>query len=207
MARARSSNKGSDPSLALQAAKAFLHQSMQFTNQMPDSVREPPTLLSRNIGGLVVAATTLALATELHLKALLMLVCGKVPQTHHLWSLFKRLPIELQLGIDNEVEERFNALPNKVVAIEVALSLATASEVPPDDALPAPPTDLKSVLIRSSDAFVTWRYLHEQGEQGKHVFLALEFTRLGILCKVLGEVVELGMKNGTIEVTLLTEKL
>ena len=44
--------------------------------------------------------------------------------------------------------------------------------------------DLKSVLIRSSDAFITWRYIHEGGKEGEYVKYDYEFYRLELICDI-----------------------
>ena len=45
-------------------------------------------------------------------------------------------------------------------------------------------TDLKSVLIRSSNAFITWRYIHEGAKKGEYVKYDYEFYHLELICDI-----------------------
>jgi len=129
----------------------------------------------QDFGGLISSATILALTVELCLKALRILSGMNVPDTHHLWSLYKRLPQELK----NSVEASYDKLNPKEgaevdelqVALHVGRPSAEASQELNELPWPSGEEDLKGVLIRSSDAFATWRYLYEKGQPGKFTML------------------------------------
>jgi hypothetical protein len=44
---------------------------------------------------------------------------------------------------------------------------------------------LKAVLVKSSDAFVTWRYLHEHSGNSKLTMLTYEYLRLDLVAHLL----------------------
>ena len=77
-------------------------------------------------------------------------------------------------------------------AVEFELSIECGS-VPPEvikqyeDRKSKPPLDhlLKALLERSSDAFKTWRYLHEGGREGELVIYSYEYGGLTAAAKSL----------------------
>jgi len=189
MAR-KTQDKVYDFNTALVVADSFRTLSDAFIHRIGDDLNEAPQRVSSDIGGLVASATTLALALELYLKALSILANLRVPETHHLWTLYKRLPNDLMQSVEaqyNHINSSFR--PEKVVEHILRLGVSTKPDEIPDDNDDTgwPNTsnvDLKSVLVRSSDAFVTWRYLHESGRKGKMIYHPYEFRRLGLICDV-----------------------
>ena len=49
--------------------------------------------------------------------------------------------------------------------------------------------DLKSVLTRSSDAFISWRYLYEGGALGDFTYYCFEYQLLDNICEIIRSLV------------------
>ena len=200
--------KSRDLTVALIAADEFLRVSRLFTDSLPKDLIQAANVAVRNTGGLIVSATTLVLATELYLKSLLFLLGTDVAETHNLWDIFKRLPTEVKQGIENEFKARFVSSANQPDGanqphgLKVAIWVRGQSEKPALSDTPQEwKRDLKSILRDSRNAFVSWRYLYEMGQEGKHVFFNYEYGSLGLLCEIVRRMVQDGLQNGKIVVT------
>ena len=192
-------SKNLSPSVALAAAETFLRYSRQFIDTLPKDQKQAANIAVRNIGGLVASATTLSLATELHLKSLLMFFTTDIPESHDLWGIFKRLPIDVMEGIEKEFDERYASFPKDE---HLALNLIILPLKQPKNPLvdsPAPGRDdVKSILKRSRNAFILWRYLYEKGEDWRHFSITYECGGLGLLCEIIGRMVREGLSHGKI---------
>lgn len=120
-----------------------------------------------------------------------MLLGATAPTHHNLWALYKRLPNrELMDSIKAGFDKTNQTQGETVAALEVALSVGPMNE---DDLKRASEeatrknqdSSLKGVLTRSSDAFFTWRYLHEQASTGKVRLIRYEFARMALIANVL----------------------
>ena len=179
-----------DRNLAVGAADSFRAHSEIFIRSVGDDLNEAQQRIRRDMGGLVASATMLALALELYLKALHISIHSHVPEGHHLWTLYKGLPNDLKQSLEAQYNHANTGL-GLGKAVEHRLTLVAVTkpdEIPGEDDGPFPEdsrVDLKSVLVRSSDAFITWRYLHEGGKKGVMVYYRYEFYRLGLICDVI----------------------
>ena len=140
-----------------------------------------------DIGGLIASATTLALAVELYIKGLRVLTRMPVARTHQLWSLYKQLPRDLKLAIEADYQSQTPPRKDATVTLEVALhSVGPAPKeelAQLDDGkntVERPDNSLPAVLRRCSDAFQTWRYLHEGGPPGSITIYRYEFHYLDV---------------------------
>jgi hypothetical protein len=187
MRRPRDRGEIYDTRTALRAADAFRNLSEGFLREIGPVKDTAAIRAANNIGGLIASATNLALALELYLKALRIAMFLPVPATHELWSLYKKLP----RGIKERIQTRYDLL-NQTAGDEVSsFNLAMwVGSTPPPGPPPRPPNNsevdrsLKSVLLRSSNAFETWRYLHEVRTQEEFIFYSFEFYRLGLICDI-----------------------
>ena len=90
------------------------------------------------------------------------------PKSHDLLSPYQDLPQSMTTPIEDLYEKTKPTAIGKNAAIELAIA---SGSVPPEvirqwdskKSNPPPDNSLKAVLARSSDAFQTWRYLHEGG--------------------------------------------
>ena len=132
----------------------------------------PPQLTGQFIGALIASATTLALGVELYLKALRMRASLPIPKTHHLFALYQDIPQEMKIPIEDLYEKTRPTVIGKTAGFEICIECGS---VPPEvikqwqekTSNPKPDNSFKAVLERSSDAFQTWRYLHEGGRDGE----------------------------------------
>ena len=182
------------------AADAFAKNSRLFTDSLPKDLNHSAKAAVRDLGGLFASATNLALATELYLKSLMILLRMDIPNTHDLWAIFKRLPPELMQDIGKEYDSSCDSLPEQAVGLELAIWTGGKPEGPLPEFPKEKKRDLKSVLERSRNAFVTWRYIYEMGEEGRHVFVEYEYGRLGVLCEILHRIIESGVRDRKIAI-------
>lgn len=185
-----------DPRLALASADAFRACSRPFLQHVTAKTWQVNAVnqeAAKDVGGLVGSATNLALSVELYLKALWILHGSRVPETHHLWTLYKHLRPDLR----SLIEDHYNTIPKRPDDEAIAFQFQIAptgtvwAEDPPfvrDDSLPG-------VLKRSSDAFLTWRYFYEAGRPGRTVFLEYDFHFLGLVADVLRGYVQAGVEE------------
>ena len=117
------------------------------------------------------------------MKCLHMLVGNEVNQTHHLWTLFKTLPLEIQEGIRSVYKEKNEVDDEKLAAVQVVVYVGKEKPIGPEPSLGSTgPVDIKSVLVRSSDAFETWRYFYEKGKLDEYKVFNYEFQRILLIC-------------------------
>lgn len=169
-------NAKRDFQTALAAGDAFHSLAFQHINEIRLSGDV------KNIGILSASATNLALAVELYLKAL-HVACGRAPQSlHDLSALFKQLPLaEKRLA-----SAVYECLPGPKSKNEVSTFIVDVFVNNSEPSFPkgthfvesVPENSLIAVLKRSRDAFLTWRYLYEQGDERKTVKIEYEFFAL-----------------------------
>ena len=178
-----------DAGTALVAADAFYTHSRSFIPEIGPDINVAHQKAAQNLGGLIASATMLALAVELYLKAIRIVTGLSVSETHDLWSLYKSLPQNLKISI----EALFGALlprdTSKTAELEVAVWVGKAPSHSPDGWDEKSPhskdVSVKAVLRRSSNAFITWRYLHEGGVPGQYMVYRYEFIRLELIAQSL----------------------
>jgi len=178
-----------DPKTALAAADSFRRHSNSFIRKTGTNMKNAHKKAVNNLGELIASATMLALSLELYLKALRMILDLSIPHTHHLWSLYKTLPKEVKDSIETDYDnDKLNRdVCGYVDTFQIAIwvdGLGTNPPDRPDELDDLEQIDLKSVLVRSSDAFKTWRYMHEGGKVGQYAYYNYEFARLELICNV-----------------------
>ena len=172
---------------ALTAADAFRVQSKVFIDSLPKgNLDEAAQFAIHNLGGLIASATTLALALELYLKALRIVTGFPASEVHHLWSLYKHLPTELKKVIETQYNQLNIPQVGKLAVLELEVSTEPFNNISDENEGKSNnlSNDIKSVLIRSSDAFITWRYIHEGAKKGEYVKYDYEFYRLELICDI-----------------------
>jgi hypothetical protein len=173
---------------AVTAADAFRTHSKMFIDNLPKgSLDKASQFASRNLGELIASATTLTLALELYLKALRIITGFPAAETHHLWNLYKHLPVDLKKAIETQYNQLNMPQVGKLAALELEVSTEPFKDNTSDENEYKSnnfSNDLKSVHIRSSDAFVTWRYIHEGAKKGEYVKYDYEFYHLELICDI-----------------------
>ena len=140
-----------------------------------------------DLGGFVASATNLALSTELYLKSLWMMLGYPVPEHHKLWPLYKRLPsVRIKGEILSSYDHHNQMFGDQVAALELAISKGPADQQALDEESRKAQkqnedSSLAAVLRRSSDAFIVWRYLHEQAADSGVRIIRYEFLRIRLV--------------------------
>lgn len=167
---------------AIVAADAFVAHSEVFINSLPADINLAQQVAVRNIGGLIASATNLALGVELYLKVLRMQGGLSVPHTHNLLSLYSEIHDDKKHAIEDLYERSRTTIAQGTSTVEIAIGCGSVSQeaFKSWDSLAGRPTDnsFRSVLERSSDAFLTWRYHHEGGQEGELMTYSYEFRHL-----------------------------
>ena len=133
----------------------------------------------KNLGHMIASATNMSLALELYLKGILTLNSVDYSETHDLSKLFKLLPETVACKIFKDFESRRKIQIGKVGCFHL---YSNPSTINPDKK-----GDIKSVLKRTRNNFVVWRYLYES-EEGKPKQDALyEFNPMVLAGSVLRE--------------------
>lgn len=164
--------------LAMRSADEFRNLSQPFLAFTGTDLNTSQHKAVQHLGGMIASATSLALAVELYLKAAHLLRNKHAPRTHDLWALFKNLPEPTKTSILSV----YDSIPLPPLGIAVSFNLEITkgpfeNDIPPRPSS-APDNSLPGVLARCKDAFQTWRYLYEQGEQDRVMTFTYEFHNL-----------------------------
>lgn len=186
-------NKIYNAKIAVAAADSFRKHAHVFLATLRSDINVANVKAAQDIGGLISSATTMALAVGLYLKAHRMIAGLPVLQTHHLWTLYETLPASLRDIIERNYDKQNPVGGNDSCALVVVVDtgLTDREEINKwTERKTSPDTDssLKGVLLRSSDAFVSWRYVHEQRNDPKLVELTYEYMRLDLIAHLLRDV-------------------
>jgi HEPN domain-containing protein len=176
--------------MACLVADGFFNAASSFFSKLPRGVNESAQAAIEQRGELAAAATSLALAIELYLKALAIRFGKRPVKTHDLTKLFGELPSELQDSIEaTYVKFSANTPQDAISAFEMFVTTA-----------PYPPTEaevtalrrhfrscktVRSLLESEKDAFQNWRYVYEPDMPSGVSFIQIEFRRLNAVAKIL----------------------
>ena len=128
--RKKKENKLYDFRTALIAADAFRTQAKRFISNLPQgSLDEAAQFSVRNLGEFIASATILALALELYLKALRIAIGSPASETHHLWSLYKHLPVDLKKAIETQYDQINTEQVGKLASLHLELSIRHLSKI------------------------------------------------------------------------------
>ena len=182
-----------DSNLSLLTAKGFYDQAIPFLEKI-DSRSNYHELALADLGGLIASATTMALSLEIYIKTLYIMSNVNVPHNHNLWRLFEGLPS----NIKDHAIQIYNAKksiekPENLRGIQIKLTensrVPQKIDIDDEDLNRTLSMDLESILKKSEDAFINWRYLYEQPEQNKPLILQYDFVCMAILVKTLHEII------------------
>jgi hypothetical protein len=169
-----------DANTALVAADSFRAHANIFLAKIGRDMATMQDIAVRDIGGCVASATEMALAVELYLKALRTILGMKIPRSHDLWKLYRDFPA----GATEAIEQHYHSRLVTTPWVGSALNLRVmAGPISPNEANAKPKaTDgdnsIEATLKRNANAFITWRYLYEQGVAGQTIVLQYDFHRL-----------------------------
>ena len=193
--RKKKKSPGYDLKLAINSADNFRAISQAFTKTLHGVGLNDFHEQQYQLGTIVSSATNLSLSLEIFLKAVYMICRMPVPAEHHLWSLFSGLPEVAQVSIKRSYDAANKSDGAELAALRIYSSKTAAQ---PKSAPKPGPIDLKSVLVRSGNAFVTWRYFYERDEDQEWQLFEYEFLRLDLACAAVREycVAQLGASVG-----------
>lgn len=169
----------SDPKLAIVSADSFFTNAVTFIDEIAYSKTNAHEKAIQRIGDLIASATSLTLALELYLKAMLIAFRIEVPRTHNLDDIFKKVPVDVRQLIQSKYDRYLATSPWPVAELQ----LQTADKAvpwPSEDASSLSEktlSDLNSLFKRTGNDFSTWRYLYE-AVSGEVREIRYEFARL-----------------------------
>lgn len=180
---------GAHPGLACEVANAFLQSASTFFGSLPPGLEESANGVKGHEGHLAAAATALALAIELFIKAAALRAGRRPRKTHDLHALFLELPEDLVQFVERAYAEECTRLPaGNTTGLEFII---TTTPDPPSD---AELTELQrrrghastvSELLRAEhDAFTSWRYVHEADMPSGVSLIRIEFRRLEVVARI-----------------------
>lgn len=159
-------NRDLDRDAIVACAEAFLRLAEPVVIRIGEGVEERtqshPFLPS--MGDVAAAATNLAFAIELYIKAILLVSKIDVPtgrEGHNLGTLYALTPEYFKTVIERLYEEtRKKDWSGRYPSITVSVARVSAN-LPKWDDDQSKSFDLGAILNRSSDIFTSWRYIFE----------------------------------------------
>lgn len=185
------SQKKHDPRTAFNTAKAFQNNAAVYIEYLGKDINTAAQRAMNDFGGLIASATSLALALELYLKSLRLLIGMPILQRHELWALYKTIHPDIRNSIERHYEATRTPI-NSSDAVSVVMAIAP-KQAPISDIklareqskLTAKDKSIQEVLRRNNDAFRTWRYLHEAGDPSKIEMYEYEFHHMNVIANTL----------------------
>jgi hypothetical protein len=160
------SNRDVDRDAVVACAEAFLRLAEPVVITIGKDVEERTQShpFSPSMGDVAAAATNLAFAIELYIKAILKASKIDVPtgrEGHNLGTLYALMPEYFQTLIEGSYEEtRKKDWSGRYPSITVSIGPVSA-DLPKWDDDRGKSCDLGAILNRSSDIFTSWRYIFE----------------------------------------------
>src|ERR1700722_961654 len=185
-----------DRDAALACAEAYLRlaePAIIKIQEVEESYQARP--FSPRVGDMVAAATNLAFAVELYIKTILLISKVEVPlgrEGHHLGKLYAAMPQHFRDVIGRSYEEtRKKDWNGKYPSIVVAKGPLSAG-LPKWDEDRSKSLDLGALLDRSSDIFISWRYIYEFKNPDKkgRQFHRLEYGLLLSACRAMRDTIK-----------------
>jgi hypothetical protein len=187
-----------DRDAALACAEAFLRLAEPVVIRIGKDVEESTTQsrpFLRSMGDVAAAATNLAFAIELYIKAILVVSRIDVSlgrEGHNLGKLYAAMPQDFRTVIERSYEERRKIDWNgRYPSITVAMRPVPANLPKWDDSGSESP-DLEALLNRSSDIFTSWRYIYEfkNPDEGGWQLRRFEYGLLLSACRAIRDTIK-----------------
>ncbi|MGA2180224.1 MAG: HEPN domain-containing protein [Verrucomicrobiota bacterium] len=189
----KQASSNNDRDAALACAEAFLRLAepvvIRIGKDMEESTKSHPFLPS--MGDVAAAATNLAFAIELYIKAIL--ITSKTDKHgHDLGKLYAAMPRHFKDVIENSYEEtRKKDWNGRYPSITVAMRPVPAN-LPKWNDNCSEPLDLGALLNRSSDIFTSWRYIYEfkNADKGGWQSHCFEYGLLLSACRAMRDTIK-----------------
>jgi len=165
----------------LEAAEAFQQIATSLVASIGRECPEGSSLVPpTGYGNLVCCATNIGFALELYLKALSFQLDGTLRQGHELSKLFGDLPQDIRFEIELDYIDRVQALPKES---RFSITLAKGPPKSPEwEKADGEQLLLESLLERSKNLFVTWRYIFEFTSDTGSEYQTHRFDYLPLQC-------------------------
>lgn len=173
-----------DIGVAVICGDAYVRSARRIVSLIPLDMTDAAKYGALNLGEMAVAATNLALALELYLKAQITQTGAPFPEVHPLSQLYALISKEVREKVERNYGPRVAAL-NLREASGFKLQINKAETDRPFDADKPHPAGVKALLQRSARTFVTWRYLFAHGETISGEPLSFEYAPLLIVAEEL----------------------
>lgn len=190
-----------DLNAALACAEAYLRLAEPALIKIKDvEESKEPDSFSPSLADSVAAATNLAFAIELYIKAILIVSKINVPQGrdgHNLGKLYAAMPQHFRVVIGKLYEEtRKKDWNGRYDSITLSIGPVSAG-IPKWDDNRSESFDLEVLLDRSSDIFTSWRYIYEfkKPDEGGWQFHRLEYCLLLSACRTMRDIIKLLQKG------------
>jgi hypothetical protein len=172
--RKKVKEKSRDFRMAFRCAESFSKFAEPTLDRLFIELNSIPKEISsdQDFANVICAATNLCLSIELYLKSLRIGLGLSVPEHHNLWALCKSLPKGVKDILEKDYLEKVSSTP-KGKAVTLRIAFVEKGKNPPTDftVQDMRPNDMKSLLIRNSNAFTQWRYIYESIHYGETSYL------------------------------------
>lgn len=111
--------------------------------------------------GLAPGVVNFNLSAELFIKAIHLIILHQPANGHHLWNLFKKLPLDIKNEIENRYIENKKDINKELSSYRIKITKVETDEKEGTKSDPTPYSSVKELLLVHNDAFEKFRYLHE----------------------------------------------
>ncbi len=113
--------------------------------------------------GLAPGVVNFNLSAELYLKAVHIITLHYPAKGHHLWNLFKKLPLDVKNTIERSYIENQKDIDEELSSYRITITKVKKEEEEKDSQKSEPTkfNCVKDLLVLHNDAFEKFRYLHE----------------------------------------------
>ena len=165
-------------SAAIASGDAFRDHAEAFCRLVEADSGAADRVAKKDIGELIVSATSLALALEIYLKALLLVLGQPAPTIHNLEQLLNLVPKKQRQAIEAAYNKRrASEQPEDTSGVSLHI-VHHGGEFPPFERPGPLSMNLSPLLRRNASAFMTWRYLFAHGPTKSGEPLSYEYVRL-----------------------------
>lgn len=182
-----------DYKVAFHSADAFLKNSKLFIHQLDhlEAPNEKTNYAKNNLADLFVSATNLALSIELFLKCLSMILNKKYIESHNLDKLYYEIPLIFRTdSIEKHYKDEGGLKKYHSIDIQAKKNQAPSKGM----SKKKPNLEVRKVLARNQNAFVTWRYLFDMKEKNM-IELKFEYYSLVLIAETLKKSITQHQKN------------
>jgi len=175
-----------DPQLAVKLAASYFRIAGAYFKEVPNDPIARDAFLSKDMAMLVAAATNLALAVELYLKAVALLIGGEAVGGHDLDDCFTPLPDDVKASIEScylfriahDIDKKY---PCVMIGFAARTSEPSHAEKDAITGDPVVPVSVQSLLHAHRAVFKEWRYFHEVPTKVPEGVRTIHWYRLGVL--------------------------